>query len=117
MKKTLAAGALAAALAAGAVPSALARPAHTDSREDVAPFVAPWVHTSGTGFADATGAPVYLRGFDAIGYPAKAAGLGANFVRMPVYWSDIEPSPPVGGRHSWNEAALTAIDDRVAAFS
>ena len=117
MKKTLAVGVLAAALAAGAVPTALARPARTDSREDVAPVVAPGVHTTGTGFADATGAPVYLRGFDAIGYPAKAADLGANFVRMPVYWSDIEPSPPVGGRHSWNEAALAAIDDRVAAFS
>jgi Cellulase (glycosyl hydrolase family 5) len=117
MKKTLAAGVLAAALAASAAPPGQARPAYTDGRQDLTPVVAPWVHASGTGFADATGARVYLRGFDAIGYPAKAAALGANFVRMPVYWSDIEPAPPVDGRHSWDEAALAAIDDRVQAFA
>ena len=117
MRKTLVAGLVAAALAVGAAPPALARPTNTDSRDDLTPVVAPWVHASGTGFVDAAGAPVYLRGFDAIGYPARAAALGANFVRMPVYWSDIEPAPPIAGHHSWNDAALATIDDRVQALA
>jgi aryl-phospho-beta-D-glucosidase BglC (GH1 family) len=79
------------------------------------PPVAPWVHVSGTGFVDQSGAPAYLRGFNAnssMGYK-KAAGLGANFVRIPVYWSDLEPNPPVDGMHSWDAAQLDALDAEV----
>jgi len=77
--------------------------------------VAPWVQSSGTRFVDQSGNPVYLRGFDAnrsMSYK-KAAGLGANFVRIPIYWSDLEPNPPVGGVHSWDAAELAALDAEV----
>ena len=79
------------------------------------PPVEPWVHASGTGFADQNGNPVYLRGFNAnssMGYK-KAAALGANFVRIPVYWSDLEPNAPVDGVHSWDETELAALDAEV----
>jgi aryl-phospho-beta-D-glucosidase BglC (GH1 family) len=85
----------------------------TDVHE--APSVAPWVHSSGTGFVDASGNPVYLRGFDAnssMGY-RKAAELGANFIRIPIYWSDLEPNPPVDGIHSWDQTQLDALDTEV----
>jgi hypothetical protein len=118
MKRVLAAGALAAAIAACTASSASARPWHREARLPVGPpEAAPWVHTLGTNFVTAAGARIYLRGFDATGYPAKAAELGANFVRMPVYWSDIEPTPPVADEHMWNEAALAALDARIAAFA
>ena len=78
-------------------------------------LVAPWVHASGTGFVDQSGKPVYLRGFNAnssMSYK-KAAGLGANFVRIPIYWSDVELAPPVSGVHSWDATELAALDAEV----
>ncbi len=78
-------------------------------------LVAPWVHSAGTHFADQAGNPVYLRGFNAAsgwGWK-KAKALGANFIRIPVYWSDLEPTPPVAGVHSWDPAVLGALDAEV----
>jgi aryl-phospho-beta-D-glucosidase BglC (GH1 family) len=79
------------------------------------PLVAPWVHAEGTKFRDQSGARVYLRGFNAntsMGYK-KAAGLGANFVRLPIYWSDVELNPPVSGVHHWDATELAALDAEV----
>src|SRR5690242_14605037 len=117
MKRFLATAALAATSLAFVVPAALARTTLADHRPDITPVVAPWIHTSGTGFVDFEGSPVYLRGFDATGYAAAAADLGANFVRVPIYWSELEPTPPVGGRHLWDPVALASLDARVAAFA
>ncbi len=77
--------------------------------------VAPWVTTSGTNFVDQSGSPVYLRGFNANSSMAykKAATLGANFIRIPVYWSDLEPTPPVAGVHTWDPVELAALDQEV----
>src|SRR5207245_2624801 len=68
------------------------------------PLVPPWVHRLGTGFVDQAGAAVYLRGFDANSEMAyrKAGDLGANFVRVAIYWSDLEPTPPTNGVHNWD---------------
>jgi aryl-phospho-beta-D-glucosidase BglC (GH1 family) len=43
----------------------------------------------------------------------KAATLGANFIRIPVYWSDLEPTPPVAGVHTWDPVELAALDQEV----
>jgi aryl-phospho-beta-D-glucosidase BglC (GH1 family) len=95
------------ALVPGLASARQARPTST--------VVAPWVHTSGSSFVDQNGYPVYLRGFDAsanMGWN-KAAALGANFVRVPVYWSDLEPNAPIGGVHSWDATQLAALDSEV----
>jgi aryl-phospho-beta-D-glucosidase BglC (GH1 family) len=85
------------------------------NRRSGSTVVAPWVQASGTGFFDQSGNPVYLRGFNAnssMGWK-KAAVLGANFVRIPVYWSDLEPNAPVGGVHTWVATQLAALDAEV----
>jgi aryl-phospho-beta-D-glucosidase BglC (GH1 family) len=104
-------------LAAGAFLLVAALPglATGKSNQKTVTVVAPWVHASGTGFVDQSGNPVYLRGFNAnssMGYK-KAAGMGANFVRIPVYWSDLELAPPVGGVHTWDATQLAALDAEV----
>jgi aryl-phospho-beta-D-glucosidase BglC (GH1 family) len=80
----------------------------------------PWVTSSGCGFVDRDGRPVVLRGFDLIAPEAPsvwstAVELGANFVRIPVAWSEIEPLPPTSAHH-WNARLLKAIDREVAYF-
>ena len=98
-----------------AVLPALAAGNVSETTRKTTTVVAPWVHASGTGFVDQAGNPVYLRGFNAnssMGYQL-AAGLGANFVRIPVYWSDLELTPPVNGVHTWDLTALAALDAEV----
>jgi Cellulase (glycosyl hydrolase family 5) len=80
----------------------------------------PWVRSAECGFVDAAGMPVVLRGFNLIApeSPAvwKAAdSLGANFVRIPVTWSEVEPAPP-DGEHHWNLGLLKALDRELAYF-
>src|SRR5258705_5057358 len=45
---------------------------------------------------------------------ATIAGDGVQTVRMGAWWSDLEPGPPVGGRHryQWSE-----VDDQVVALA
>jgi hypothetical protein len=80
----------------------------------------PWVRSADCGFVDAQGKPVVLRGFNLIAPHSPtvwqtAVSLGANFVRIPVTWSDIEPRPPEGG-HQWNLGLLEALDREVRYF-
>jgi len=79
------------------------------------PLVPPWVHRLGTGFVDQAGAAVYLRGFDANSEMAyrKAGDLGANFVRVAIYWSDLEPTPPTNGVHNWDAGQIAKLDAEV----
>lgn len=76
--------------------------------------MAPWLHQRGTQFVSGNGHVVVLRGINAgPSDPAlykRATHLGVNFVRVPVYWSDIEPEPPRSGVHRYDPAALAAID-------
>jgi aryl-phospho-beta-D-glucosidase BglC (GH1 family) len=83
-----------------------------------ADLVSPWVRSEGQRFVDASGATVRLRGVDVPGFPgtsfyAKAVGLGVNFVRVPVYWSDVEQQAPVDGVHTWNATVLSKVDTAV----
>lgn len=76
--------------------------------------------SSGCGFVDREGRPVVLRGFDLIAPNApsiwsEAVELGANFVRIPISWDEIEPATPNGG-HRWNVRFLKALDRQVAYF-
>jgi aryl-phospho-beta-D-glucosidase BglC (GH1 family) len=80
----------------------------------------PWITSSDCGFTDRDGRPVVLRGFDLIasqapGVWSEAVELGANFVRIPVSWSEVEPVSPTSGHH-WNTRLLGAIDREVAYF-
>jgi len=114
-KLTIGAAILAVTSALALVATAVADDTPGDTPVDTSGVVAPWVHTQGTNFVDKSGNRVYLRGFNAnssMGYK-KAAALGANFIRLPVYWSDVEPVPPVGGVHTWDPAELAAIDTEV----
>ena len=70
---------------------------------------------------DRAGRPTVLRGFDvAVGSPSvyhEAAALGANFVRIYVGWSQIEPTRPTGPHgsvHHWNEPLLGELDREVS---
>src|SRR5690242_9193401 len=112
---TIAAAIIAVTSALVLVAAAVADDTPGDAPVDTDGLVAPWVHQSGTTFVDRSGNPVYLRGFDAntsMGYK-KAAALGANFIRVPVYWSDIEPTPPSGDVHHWDAKELDALDTEV----
>src|SRR5215471_17893709 len=114
-KLTIGAAILAVTSALALVATAVADDTPGDTPVDTSGVVAPWVHTQETNFVDKSGNRVYLRGFNAnssMGYK-KAAALGANFIRLPVYWSDVEPVPPVGGVHTWDPAELAAIDTEV----
>ena len=101
-----------ASLAVGGAASAEAPPA---SR-----LVAPWVHQKGTGFVDARGRTVLLRGVNATSDQAKYFGsivtLHANLVRIPVKWSLLEPGAPQGGVHSYDPAGLASLDAQVGFF-
>jgi aryl-phospho-beta-D-glucosidase BglC (GH1 family) len=72
------------------------------------------------GFVDARGRPIVLRGFNTIAPEApsvwaKAVSLGANFVRIPVSWSEVEPAAPKPG-HRWNARLLSALDRELRYF-
>ena len=84
--------------------------------------VAPWVTTEGGRFVDTrSSSPVVLRGVNvsvnssAIVYD-KAAGMGANFVRIMAPWSTVEAQAPDGSKHHWDEAFLQKLDAAVADF-
>ena len=80
--------------------------------------VPPSITTVGTRFVDGTGGTVVLRGVNA--YPSTSASTvlaaGANFVRVYLRWSDLEPSAPVDGLHAWSPTALAQIDSLVGAL-
>jgi hypothetical protein len=82
------------------------------------PAVSPWVVVSGNAFLDTqTTLPVVLRGFDIpVGSTGaqQAVALGANMVRIPVPWSQIEPTAPTNGVHNWDTAQLQALDSEVS---
>ena len=97
-------------------------PAHTPKLTMPKPAVglaAPWVSTSGNQFVDRQGQPIILRGFDvAVGNPPvyqTAPQLGANFVRIYVAWSQVEPTAPTGHGHvhHWDEGLLAQLDQEV----
>jgi hypothetical protein len=74
----------------------------------------PMFTQSGRWFSDPRGDRVVLRGFNAQPRdPAeyrRSVELGANFVRIPIYWSAIEPRPPVGADHFFDEPQLQELD-------
>jgi Cellulase (glycosyl hydrolase family 5) len=80
----------------------------------------PWVTTSGVRFVDTrSGHPIVLRGVDVAAGDNQAiqnqvAALGANFVRVHVCWSQLEPTAPSGGTHNWNQALLASMATQVA---
>jgi aryl-phospho-beta-D-glucosidase BglC (GH1 family) len=78
------------------------------------------VKSDGCGFVDARGKPVVLRGFNLIAPQApriwaRAVSLGANFVRIPIAWSEVEPNPP-HGEHAWNTRVLAGLDRELRYF-
>ncbi|MGN6380500.1 MAG: glycoside hydrolase family 5 protein [Gaiellales bacterium] len=77
----------------------------------------PWVTTQGTQFVDQQGNPIVLRGYDvAVGSESAyqtAPQLGANFVRIYIAWSQVEPRRPHGTRHRWDEQLLSRLDREV----
>src|SRR5262245_29013163 len=75
--------------------------------------VRPWVKTKGRNFVDQSGAKVVLRGFNAQGWIKKAIEMGVNFIRLPIYWDEIEPNPPAGTTHSWNNDRLIQMENYV----
>ena len=80
----------------------------------------PLVTTDGTRFVKA-GQPIVLQGYDlSVTGPSvysRAAELNANFVRVTVPWSEIEPTRPSGTpghlTHHWNTAVLAELDREV----
>jgi len=88
--------------------------------------VAPALHVSGIGFANAAGDEVVLRGVDVQGDapPAvyqQATDLGANFLRVVTHWDEAEAAAPSGSgtswgsyTHHWNASYLAKLDALVA---
>jgi endoglycosylceramidase len=81
------------------------------------------VKTRADRFVDRQGQTVRLRGFDVgVGNPTayeQAPQLGANFVRIYVAWSAVEPTAPTGpnrSQHHWDEALLAELDQEVQFF-
>jgi hypothetical protein len=71
-------------------------------------------------FVDAAGHTVVLRGvavhtLDPVTYQ-QAPGLGVNFVRLAITWSDYEPTAPVDGVQRWDQARLADLDAEIAFF-
>ncbi len=81
----------------------------------------PTVTTDGTTFMK-NGQPTVLEGYDlsVTGQSVykNAAELNANFARITVAWSQVEPTKPTGPvghlTHHWDSALLTELDDEVA---
>jgi aryl-phospho-beta-D-glucosidase BglC (GH1 family) len=81
---------------------AAARPAVADAASR------PAITTSGTRFVTGAGTPVVLRGVNlsyAFGHPEMVQELGANFARIRVLWSKIEPE-----RGVYDQAELARLD-------
>ena len=80
----------------------------------VSPSVPHWVTTSGTQFVNQSGSPVVLHGVD-FSYHSSLISMipqvHANFVRMRVLWSDLEPQPGV-----FSISQTQAIDKAVSYF-
>jgi Cellulase (glycosyl hydrolase family 5) len=75
----------------------------------------PWLTTSGTAFVDAEGNPVLLRGVNVVpGTWQPVVSAHANFARIFIPWSTVEPTAPSGGVHTWSASALAAIDSAVS---
>jgi aryl-phospho-beta-D-glucosidase BglC (GH1 family) len=77
--------------------------------------VAPAITARGVQFVNAEGQPVVLRGVD-VGYQSRyytrVADFGANFARIRVLWSKIEPK-----RDVFNEPELARLDQVVQALN
>jgi hypothetical protein len=70
----------------------------------------PSVHTAGTRFVDRAGHRVTLRGYNVNGgTDAVPLRRGANFVRIPVEWAQIQPRR----KRTWNASYLRALDRQV----
>src|SRR5436190_4340950 len=75
----------------------------------------PWLTTSGTAFVDTGGNPVLLRGVDVFpGTWQPVVAVHANFARIFIPWSTVEPTAPSGGVHTWSSSTLAAIDSAVS---
>lgn len=75
----------------------------------------PWLTTSGTAFVDAGGNPVLLRGVNVFpGTWQPVVSIHANFARIFVPWSTVEPTAPSGGVHTWSSTVLASIDSAVS---
>ena len=84
-------------------------------------LTAPTVTTDGTRFVKG-GKPTVLQGYDlsVTGQSVykNAAELNANFARITIAWSQVEPTKPTGDPshlvHHWDSALLTELDQEVA---
>ena len=81
------------------------------------PLVPPLVVQSGQHFVDQAGKQILLHGvnstpFDPVTYK-QAVALGANLVRIPLYWSDVQPAPPNGTHPNYDTSVLTALGREV----
>ena len=97
------------ALVAAGAPLAAAGPAHA------ATAVKPAITTRGVGFVTQAGRPVVLRGVNVsyhFTHPELVSELGANFVRLRVLWSEIEPQPDV-----FDAAQLAQLDAAVSYYN
>ena len=75
----------------------------------------PWVTTSGTAFVDTDGSPVLLRGVNVFpGTWQPVVSVHANFARIFIPWSTVEPTAPSSGVHTWSSSVLASIDSAVA---
>ncbi|MBV8463172.1 MAG: cellulase family glycosylhydrolase [Acidimicrobiales bacterium] len=109
-----------------------------------APVAAGYLHTSGTRIVDSSGATVQLTGFNVSGMetgnvdgsnvpgacnhawrpltPAEVseiAGYGFGSVRLPVAWSNLEPTAPTANAdgtltHHWNDPYVAALDQEIS---
>src|SRR5436190_23066648 len=75
----------------------------------------PWLTPSGTAFVNAGGDPVVLRGVNVFpGTWQPVVDVHANFARIFVPWSSVEPTAPTGGVHAWSSSVLASIDSAVS---
>ncbi|MGN6379080.1 MAG: cellulase family glycosylhydrolase [Gaiellales bacterium] len=105
MRRGLVVLGLAACIAMLHVPAALASGGPTP----------PAITTRGVGFVTAAGTPVVLRGVNMSyhsSWMTMVSRLGANFVRLRVLWSDVEPAPGL-----FDQAELAQLDTFVQYFN
>jgi hypothetical protein len=75
----------------------------------------PWLTPSGTAFVDTAGDPVLLRGVDVFpGTWQPVVSVHANFARIFIPWSTVEPTAPSGGVHTWSSSVLASIDSAIS---
>jgi Cellulase (glycosyl hydrolase family 5) len=95
----------------------------TGAESAVGASTQPWVVTQGTAFVRSVGGqPIVLRGANVaagnwLGMEQATMALGANFVRIRVAWSEVEPAAPVNGAHTWNQTLLANLDKEVAWYA